>query len=289
MDEMESYDSSRRRAAFRHDRPRWLLFVAVWCSSSFHRCGIVAFSPIYFSPVPDTRLPMSTTEKARIQTGVGSRIATEGSDRTAGMMYSRNSRRTYKEIKEEKRTASSNQASIEKPTAVLQNSTLSDKKSIRPRSDRRFDLSPEEQQRSLDRMKKAKRLLQDFTEPNMDEDSAFLFSGQEEVEVDIPTATTTVPDNFWYNGNLLQGGQGAYVTRWANGVKVAEPLRKYDPIATEKRLFSQPGKWLVRNVQIGVPLGIWAVGVVYDIFTHQEIENRRNRAKQLGLLMVIFF
>jgi len=109
----------------------------------------------------------------------------------------------------------------------------------------------------------------------------------------MESGITPVPDNFWYNGNLLPqsssssgggGGMGsaaaAYVTRWANGVKVAEPLRKYDPIATEKRLFSQPTKWLIRNIQIGFPLAFWGIGVIYDVFTHQEESNRRNRARQ---------
>ena len=94
------------------------------------------------------------------------------------------------------------------------------------------------------------------------------------------TATKTVPDTYWYNGNL-QEGKGDYVTRWARGMKVAEPLRKYDPIAAEKLLFRQPTKWLVRNIQIGFPLATWVAGVIYDIGTNQEEINRKNRAKQL--------
>jgi predicted unusual protein kinase regulating ubiquinone biosynthesis (AarF/ABC1/UbiB family) len=92
--------------------------------------------------------------------------------------------------------------------------------------------------------------------------------------------TKTVPDTYWYNGNL-QEGKGDYVTRWARGMKVAEPLRKYDPIAAEKLLFRQPTKWLVRNIQIGFPLALWVTGVIYDIGTNQEESNRKNRAKQL--------
>mmetsp|Transcript_20026 Transcript_20026/g.30032 ORF Transcript_20026/g.30032 Transcript_20026/m.30032 type:complete len:1057 (+) Transcript_20026:205-3375(+) len=92
--------------------------------------------------------------------------------------------------------------------------------------------------------------------------------------------TKTVPDTYWYNGNL-QKGKGDYVTRWARGMKVAEPIRKYDPVAAEKLLFNQPTKWLVRNIQIGLPLATWAVGVIYDISTDREEENRKNRARQL--------
>jgi len=93
-------------------------------------------------------------------------------------------------------------------------------------------------------------------------------------------SATTVPDSFWYNGNL-QSGKGQYVTRWAKGVKVAEPLRKYDQEATERRLFKQPAKWLLRNVQIGFPLLSWALSVTTDLMGGNEVTNRPKRAKQL--------
>ena len=89
-----------------------------------------------------------------------------------------------------------------------------------------------------------------------------------------------LPESFWTNGHLMEG-RGSYVTRWTKGVKVAEPLVKYDPVAAEKILFRQPAKWLIRNVQIALPLGLWAAGVVLDIVTGNEEPNRRNRAKQL--------
>jgi predicted unusual protein kinase regulating ubiquinone biosynthesis (AarF/ABC1/UbiB family) len=72
---------------------------------------------------------------------------------------------------------------------------------------------------------------------------------------------------------------GKFVTRWARGVKVAEPLVKYDPIKAEKLLFRQPAKWLVRNFQIAGPMGWWAGCVVFDYLTGRE--KRRERAKQL--------
>ena len=87
-----------------------------------------------------------------------------------------------------------------------------------------------------------------------------------------------VPDQFWSNGHL-QGGD--YVTRWARGVKVAEPLVKYDPVVAERALFRQPTKWLVRNCQIAFPMGLWAFGVVTDYLMGQSKGNRRQRAKQL--------
>jgi predicted unusual protein kinase regulating ubiquinone biosynthesis (AarF/ABC1/UbiB family) len=71
------------------------------------------------------------------------------------------------------------------------------------------------------------------------------------------------------------------VTRWARGVKVAEPLVQYDPIQAEQLLFRQPTKWVVRNFQIAVPFGLWAVGVVVDYVSGQSKPNRQRRAEQL--------
>ena len=155
----------------------------------------------------------------------------------------------------------------------------------------------EELERSQARIMRAQQLLQNsMIEPSLDNietdiptppsssssrSSSSMGEPQDSQSPSSPTSeVTTVPDAYWYNGNLQQG-KGDYVTRWARGVKVAEPLRKYDPIATEKLLFRQPTKWLVRNIQIGFPLATWAGGVIYDILTNVEESNRRNRAKQL--------
>ncbi|CAB9527539.1 protein kinase UbiB [Seminavis robusta] len=90
------------------------------------------------------------------------------------------------------------------------------------------------------------------------------------------TNNNVVPDQFWSNGHL-QGGD--YVTRWARGQKIAEPLVRYDPVVAEKVLFKQPAKWIVRNAQIAFPMGFWAVGVVSDYLMGRD--NRRKRAQQL--------
>ena len=92
-----------------------------------------------------------------------------------------------------------------------------------------------------------------------------------------------VPDTYWSNGHLegKASATNGIVTRWARGVKVAEPLVKYDPVKTEKLLFRQPTKWLIRNVQIALPMGLWAAGVVLDYLLGRSKENRRNRAEQL--------
>lgn len=125
------------------------------------------------------------------------------------------------------------------------------------------------------RLTKAKQLLEQFTSDNSDTSVPLLRSKGSGNSTDL----SLVPDNLWANG-LLDGSD--VVTRYAfrRGVKIAEPLVKYDPIAAEKLLFRQPTKWFVRNVQIAGPLGFWAAGVVWD-FVWQVKNNRRQRAQQL--------
>lgn len=119
------------------------------------------------------------------------------------------------------------------------------------------------------RLTKAKLLLKQF-QTGTDDSTATLNNSPGEV----------VPDTYWRNGHLLEG-DSAIVTRWARGVKVAEPLTTYDPAVAATRLFQQPAKWLVRNVQIAWPMGLWATGVVMDYVLRRE--NRGERAKQLRL------
>jgi aarF domain-containing kinase len=90
-----------------------------------------------------------------------------------------------------------------------------------------------------------------------------------------------IPDNLWSNGHLLDGGGSNTVTRWARGKKVAEPLVKYDPVAAEAKLWRQSNRWVIRNFQIAVPIGYWAVLVVADYLSGQSKSNRRIRAVQL--------
>ena len=141
------------------------------------------------------------------------------------------------------------------------------------------------------RLTKAKILLDQFT---LDEDPETMsptvrpisVNGQEKSSSSSSkkngsTSTSSpdvVPDNVWSNG-LLDGSD--VVTRYAfrKGVKIAEPLVKYDPVAAEKLLFRQPTKWFVRNIQIAGPLGFWAVGVVSDYLSGQS--KKRERAQQL--------
>eukprot|EP00980_Cylindrotheca_fusiformis_P011821 scaffold2816_cov121-Cylindrotheca_fusiformis.AAC.37 len=143
---------------------------------------------------------------------------------------------------------------------------------------------PDEETKSSDRestrLTKAKLLLKQFTEEGLDEPrlsnptSTPALSGTQSPII----PTSEVPDNVWSNG-LLDGSD--VVTRYAfrKGVKIAEPLVKYDPVAAEKLLFKQPAKWVVRNVQIAGPLGLWAVTVVSDFLTNTN--KRRQRAQQL--------
>eukprot|EP00560_Eucampia_antarctica_P007099 CAMPEP_0197830498 /NCGR_PEP_ID=MMETSP1437-20131217/7105_1 /TAXON_ID=49252 ORGANISM="Eucampia antarctica, Strain CCMP1452" /NCGR_SAMPLE_ID=MMETSP1437 /ASSEMBLY_ACC=CAM_ASM_001096 /LENGTH=953 /DNA_ID=CAMNT_0043432935 /DNA_START=191 /DNA_END=3052 /DNA_ORIENTATION=+ len=154
--------------------------------------------------------------------------------------------------------------------------------------------TPAELRRSRNRLSKARALLEDFeTYDPMDEsaimqtDSIVASENDSDYEEDAQKekeTTTTVPDTVWYNSNLISNKSPTsqpYVTRWAKGVKVAEPLVKYDPVEAEKLLFSQPTKWLVRNVQIAAPLSWYVTAVLFDIVTGREIQNRPKRARQL--------
>ena len=103
-----------------------------------------------------------------------------------------------------------------------------------------------------------------------------------------------VPDNFWRNGHLQEQDDpqgGKFVTRWKSGVKVAEPLIQYDPVAAERLLFRQPTKWLVRNFQIAWPLGGWALGVALDYLRgateSDAARSRRRRARAIQLTSAI--
>jgi len=126
------------------------------------------------------------------------------------------------------------------------------------------------------RLTKAKQLLQQFTVKD-----ELMEGGASAQTTTIDVNSTIVPDTYWSNDHLQEGGEKNYVTRWARGVKVAEPLVKYDPIAAEQLLFRQPAKWLVRNFQIAVPFGWWAVNVVLDFVTGNSKASRRERASQL--------
>jgi hypothetical protein len=131
------------------------------------------------------------------------------------------------------------------------------------------------------RLSKARLLLEQLQQTN---DEISIANAVMDVETKIPsTDLTLVPENFWSNGHLDENYSNGktIVTRWAKGVKVAEPLVKYDPIQAERLLFRQPTKWLVRNVQISFPMGLWAVGVIWDYITGNSKTNRRARAQQL--------
>lgn len=65
------------------------------------------------------------------------------------------------------------------------------------------------------------------------------------------------------------------------GWRVAEPAVKYDSVSASSKLFAQPLKWLVRNVQFIVPVTIFCVSVILDIISGQEEKNRIKRADEL--------
>jgi hypothetical protein len=119
---------------------------------------------------------------------------------------------------------------------------------------------------------------------NKQKDKNVLKSNNKNVKVNKDndgTDTVVVPDTYWSNG-LLDGSD--VVTRYAfrQGIKIAEPLVKYDPIKAEKMLFRQPDRWFIRNIEIAVPLGWWAVGVVQDYFLDGGGNNGDNDKKQIA-------
>jgi len=124
-------------------------------------------------------------------------------------------------------------------------------------------------QQESPRLIKAKQLLQDVASDNYGQALPVPWLQQEQQP----------------NGNLEQvtttTTSATTVTRWAHGVKVAEPLVKYDPIAAERLLFRQPTKWVIRNIQIALPIGWWAACVVIDTIAGTSQKNRPVRAKQL--------
>jgi len=63
--------------------------------------------------------------------------------------------------------------------------------------------------------------------------------------------------------------------------RVAEPLVKYDPDRASAQLFSQPFKWLGRNVQIFVPVTLFVGKVLSDLLLNREEANRKKRANEL--------
>ena len=161
-----------------------------------------------------------------------------------------------------------------------------DRMSKARRQTEQTDTADKERRKSDARLEKAQRMLDEFL---VDPEAAFVEAqlAREEaakfVEAQrsgLQTEEIVLPESFWYNGNLEEGS-GEFVTRWARGVMVAEPLIKYDPVAAEKLLFKQPTKWIVRNVQIAIPLGFWATNVVFDVLLGMEKNNRKKRAKQL--------
>lgn len=149
--------------------------------------------------------------------------------------------------------------------------------------------APAEQRTSSARLEKAKLLLEQLSDEKSNENIILpaIRSSRTSSSTSPVDSTQVVPDTVWWNGNLQQSGTDGsnFVTRWSRGVKVAEPLVKYDPVIAEKLLFRQPTKWLKRNFQIAIPLGWWAVSLASDfIMGRQKFSDcRRERAQQLTL------
>ena len=66
---------------------------------------------------------------------------------------------------------------------------------------------------------------------------------------------------------------------------VATPTIQYDPIAAEQLLFSQPTKWVVRNIQIAFPFTVWISKIILDVLRQKEVQNRTLRASELNTII----
>lgn len=65
------------------------------------------------------------------------------------------------------------------------------------------------------------------------------------------------------------------------GWRVAEPAVSYDPVSASSKLFAQPVKWLIRNVQFLLPVALFVSEVILDVLTNKEEVNRLKRADEL--------
>jgi len=63
--------------------------------------------------------------------------------------------------------------------------------------------------------------------------------------------------------------------------RVAEPEISYDPLKASSTLLQQPLTWLGRNIQIFVPITIFAFNILIDLLLHREEINRSKRAEQI--------
>jgi hypothetical protein len=60
--------------------------------------------------------------------------------------------------------------------------------------------------------------------------------------------------------------------------RVAEPAVSYDPVKASSKLFAQPVKWLIRNVQFLLPVAFFFTKIISDILTNTEEINRLKSA-----------
>jgi aarF domain-containing kinase len=63
--------------------------------------------------------------------------------------------------------------------------------------------------------------------------------------------------------------------------RVAEPEIPYDAMRSQAELYSQPLRWLSRNVELFVPFTVFILSVVTDIIAGKERDMRGRRAEEL--------
>ncbi|GMH63410.1 hypothetical protein TL16_g03704 [Triparma laevis f. inornata] len=70
-------------------------------------------------------------------------------------------------------------------------------------------------------------------------------------------------------------------SRWENGVKVATPIKTYEPNLSSSRYLKKPLIWLRRNFEIALPLAKWSSGLIFDLATGKVVEREQVRANEL--------
>lgn len=64
-------------------------------------------------------------------------------------------------------------------------------------------------------------------------------------------------------------------SRWENGVKVATPIKTYEPNLSSSRYLKKPLIWLRRNFEIALPLAKWSSGLIFDLATGKVVEREQ--------------
>ena len=91
-----------------------------------------------------------------------------------------------------------------------------------------------------------------------------------------PASPASIPAPSSFSMHTPSAPSQLLSSRWENGVKVATPIKTYNPTSSRTRYLSRPLLWLRRNVEIAFPLARWSSGVILD-FLQNRLEQREVR------------